>query len=383
MRSRAWAAATVAFATGAMVVAGCGGGASPNRTEPPATSRDVVTGCPPGTHPDRAGPAGQARPEALQGMLSAAVDADSARLVVLAAVRVDKLRTRPETWTLDLCTNTWQRQHPTDGPSAAPDTQLVYDAADDVVIAWSPRERVSWAYDVVRDEWTRLAAAPAAPQGALQDVVYDPTGRRVILRDGSDGRLWSYRFRTDSWRALAGTSATGDDGTDESDFHSYLVADPARHQLILVQNSYTSPARTWRFDLDTRRWTRYPTATPDVINGYDETGGEIVFDPGADRALLLGYARLVAFDPGAGTWREVTVHEPLVVPESGDDTSMHTGPLVRTRHTLVYDPVNARVLVVGGMYHRSEPSEPFRWTRSRDVWAYETANDTWTELVAP
>lgn len=85
----------------------------------------------------RPGPAGQARPEAIVGMLSAAVDADSATLVALIAARGQARAVRTETWTLDLCTNTWRRRHPAYAPVAASWTNLVHDASADVVVALS------------------------------------------------------------------------------------------------------------------------------------------------------------------------------------------------------------------------------------------------------
>jgi hypothetical protein len=305
--------------------------------------------------------------------MSAAVDVDSARLVALVARPGGAKGLHGETWTLDLCTNTWHQQHPARSPSGGPDTQLVYAADADVVFAWSPRERKGWVYDLQRDEWTRVARAP---QPVLEDPVHSQDGPgSVILRDGANGALWSYDVSSNSWTRLAGPSLARDDGTQEADYHSFMVADPQRGQLILVQNAYTDPARTWLFDLDLRQWHQLTGATPEVITGYDETGSEVVFDRHADTLLLLGNAKLVAFSPSGNTWREVALPKLL----AGTDGSGPTGPLARLRHTLAYDPINARVLVLGGVSRRGVDPD---WVRADDVWAYDTPSNTWTELVA-
>jgi hypothetical protein len=307
--------------------------------------------------------------------MSAAVDVDSAKLVALVARPGGRLGLHGETWTLDLCTNTWRRQHPAHSPSGMAETQLVYATDADVVFAWSPRERQGWVYDLQRDEWTRVARAP---RPALEDPVHSQDGPgSVILRDGGNGALWSYDISSSSWSRLAGPSLARDEETETADYHSFMVADPTRGQLILVQNAYTEPGRTWLFDLHRGQWTQLPGATPEVVTGYFETGGEVVFDRHADTLLLLGNAKLEAFTPASNTWREVALPKSVA---SGPDTQQPTGPLARSRHTLVYDPINARVLVLGGSSRRGADPE---WVRADDVWAYDTTSDTWTELVAP
>ena len=61
--------------------------------------------CPPDTDPDTPGPADQDRPEAgWAGNMAAAFDRHTGRIVY-----VDTLG---ETWTFDVCTNTWHRMNP-------------------------------------------------------------------------------------------------------------------------------------------------------------------------------------------------------------------------------------------------------------------------------
>jgi hypothetical protein len=338
-------------------------------------ARQAVPGCPSSADPDRPGPADQARPGGDGGILPAAADARSAMLVAQSG---------RETWVLDLCTNTWQQRHP--ARSAPWPTALVYDADSDLVVSLA-----GMAYDVDRDEWASLAPPR---HRRLEDPAYDAGSGRLFLRDGRTGALWSFNVDSDTWRRVPGGDGPGDrDPTGstgleecspatgcEHHFGSYMVADPTRHQLLLVQTDTVASGRTWRFDLTTHRWSRLEATPPALHNGYAESGREIVFDEAADEVLLLGYARMAAFDPDTGTWRDIALDERMVSrPSSG--LQMPTGLLARSGHTLVYDPVNTRVLLLGGQYHPGGQPDPSRWVRTSDVWAYDTPSDTWTELV--
>lgn len=380
MRVNSRCRATIGLAVGALLLAACSDGTSsrsPSQSQEMA--RQPVSGCPLGADPDRSGPADQARPGGVEGILPAATDANSALLVAQSG---------RETWILDLCTNTWQQRHPSLKPPLLPNpATLVYNADSDLVVS-------SWAgmaYDVERDQWASLAP----PQHRrLEDAVYDTGSERLFMRDGRTGALWSFNVDSDTWRRVPGGDGPGDrDPTGstaleecspptgcEHHFGSYMVADPTRHQLILVQTDAMARGRTWRFSLTTHRWSRLEATPPALHNGYVESGREIVFDEAADEVLLLGYAKMAAFDPDTGTWRDIALDERMASrPSSG--LQMATGPLARFGHTLVYDPVNKRVLLLGGQYHPGDQPDPRRWVQASDVWSYDTPSNTWTELV--
>ena len=92
--------------------------------------------CPPGSTPDEPGPVDQARPPY---ELAMAFDRRAGRLLALA-----QIDNGLQTWTFDVCTNTWTRMHPNQEPPRTT-RQLVYDVDSDVTIA-SDGTRM-WAYD--------------------------------------------------------------------------------------------------------------------------------------------------------------------------------------------------------------------------------------------
>ena len=373
MRTNRQSRLTIGLVAAALLLAGCGGGtdsrsfskASETTPSEGTATEPSLPGCPSGA---------QVRPDPAEGILPAAVDVNSATLVALAAGD-----TAPTTWVLDLRTNTWTRQHPTTAPEPI-GTQLVYDPAADVVLAWSGLDDRFWAYDLDTDEWTALSEGPHL---SLQDAVYEPRTGRVLLRDPASGSLWAHDPGSDTWRRLPGRPGPRDRTTDEQKFYSFMVGDPGGHQLILVETlgqflpGMGLPAgRTWRFDLTTHRWSRLHAQPPAVNAGYGESGREIVLDEAADKVLLLGDGVLAAFDPATQRWRTIHLDWRLASTAGG------FGPLTRLGHTVVYDPVHGRILVLGGINRPGSPrpgDDP--WAVACDVWAYETASDTWTELV--
>ena len=58
------------------------------------------------------------------------------------------------------------------------------------------------------------------------------------------------------------------------------------------------------------------------------------------------------------------------------------GPLVRIGHTLVYDAVNKRVIMVGGSSRVGESNEDM-WQQLGDAWAFDLAENEWLRLVPP
>lgn len=160
--------------------------------------------CPDGTNPDVPGPVDQIRPgiEGV-GVVSAVFDQRAGRVVY-----VDHTG---ETWTFDVCTNTWYQMHPT---GSAPDFSfggLVYDVDSDVTVALD-LESV-YVYDANVNTWT-----PPANDGLgfdTDDIIpfggtYDPVSGLIItsnVRWTSETspiywEFWAYDVDTNEWTLL-------------------------------------------------------------------------------------------------------------------------------------------------------------------------------------
>ena len=97
--------------------------------------------CPPGTDPDEPGPVDQARPPVSPWAI--AFDRRAGKVIALAAsTKGSQTDNGLQTWTFDVCTNTWTRMHPDREPPGGGLSRLVYDAASDLTIgSTSPRDR--------------------------------------------------------------------------------------------------------------------------------------------------------------------------------------------------------------------------------------------------
>ena len=328
----------------------------------------------------------------------AAIDAQSGQLVVVSSYW-------GRTTSFDVCTNTWA------SPKRSPWTQaswggpaVVYDPGTDALIAltvsethntqaetyssathaWTrtrnPQKLLPWAYSVDLDRWALLPPIgfPAGLESAaVTHGVLDPTtGQVLFLMESAGSRtLWSY---SPGWRTLTqlgGQVPAGRSGDPT------LILDAGARRLVLILwgSSVGIPGETWTFDLFTQRWTNQHAEPPGP--NFDETASsllephrEAAFDPVSQRTFVLRNGELATYQAGTDHWDAVTEGAGAGWPSSG----WGTGPLKRTGHSLVYDPVNQRILVFGGTWQTTNGEE-----RTGDVWAYDAPTNTWTELVGP
>ena len=239
--------------------------------------------CPPGSTPDEPGPADQARPLAMAGALTAmAFDRRAGRLVALADTDFGF-----ETWTFDVCTNTWTRMHPNREPPS------------DSSFGARLRRRLR------RDDRSRLGPGGCGPMTSrptpgrrrahapVDDAplrVYEPVSGLVVAL-GDDGAgdtlglvLWSYDVETDTWTPIPQAKPLAI-GPDHEDF-----AYDASVDRIVAYSSTWEPAgtgigletRTWLFDLRTGTWSETGAVTPRFPGyGYLATRPAIVYDEAA------------------------------------------------------------------------------------------------------
>jgi hypothetical protein len=332
--------------------------------------------CPPGSTPDKPGPVDQARPAgpADQHPAEMAFDRRAGRLVALADGHASV-----ETWTFDVCTNTWTRMHPDREPP--PSTgQLVYDVDSDLTIAsdgvWM------WAYDLGANTWTLGGTAPV-DYPSLR--FYDPvSGLVVAVGDDGDedtlGReLWSYDVETDTWTPIPQAKPLTI-GPHYSDF----AYDASVDRLVAYANAW-KPAgdagdgnwlfepRTWLFDIRTGTWSGTGAATPGYSYGMWGIQPGIAYDEAAERTVMLGQGQSAAYDATADRWETLYVGTPWDEPGA-----CGSRPECRRMPTLVYDPVNERLVVYGG----------FLWTPAGgvnpdDMLAFDTRAREWTVLLEP
>jgi hypothetical protein len=321
-----------------------------------------VATCPPGSTPDEPGPVGQARPA--EERSATAFDRRAGRLVV-----VTNAGDGVETWTFDVCTNTWTQMHPNREPPGFEDNaQLVYDVDSDVTIlvsagiGGSPATPWSvWAYDLQADTWTERGAAPTTDARVF--MAYDPVsgllvGAKRYYPDPNRKELWTYEVETDTWTLIDQANAGPD--------YPVIAYDASVDRLVEYGEgaAYGGPAyETWLFDIRRGTWSRSAAERPGVVGWLTAPG--IVYDEAAERTLIFKRDPLTAYDARADLW------EILAAPET---ISPPTDPWHSAPSAYVYDAVNRRLVGwrVGGNLNQES-----------GVAALDLTNRKWTVLLEP
>jgi hypothetical protein len=279
--------------------------------------------CPPGTNPDKPGPIDQVRPPFWTSP-EMAFDRRAGRLVALIGAAESPAERPIETWTFDVCTNTWIEMHPDREPPAQVGRRLVYDADSDLTIGVHYKDWLSfpaignvWAYDLEADTWTEHGEAPT---DALE--FYDPEDDLVVASTFESTDLWDYDVETDTWTPIQQANVP-----DQSMF---MFAYDASVDRVVTTTGGDVP-ETWLFDIRTGAWSKSGAETPVVKMGMWAVPA-VVYDEAAKRTVVAGDYRWAAYDATADSWEVLF---------DGDPGEVLPKPMM-------YDPVNQRLIVWGG-----------------------------------
>jgi hypothetical protein len=280
--------------------------------------------CPPGSNPDEPGPVDQARPTSA-AVERIAFDRRAGRVVAVMSTP-DGLA--PETWTFDLCTNTWTQMHP---DRELPDFvvgQLVYDVHADAMIGIVNRPEGAlpgrvWAYDLDANTWIQKGLAPSG----VALGAYDPVSGLVVAAntvvDAID--LWTYDLATDTWTRIRQASgppcgywASAYDASVDR-WVTYRGAGWGKEKAMCL------------IDLRTGAWSGTRAVTPPDLNtGFYLLVPSVVYDEATKRTVFSDGRQLAAYDATADRWE---------ILEADPGAGL---PLL-----MVYDPLHRRLVGVG------------------------------------
>jgi hypothetical protein len=325
--------------------------------------------CPPGSTPDQPGPADQARPP-LAADQRATFDRRAGR-VVLVAAEADGVAS--ETWTFNVCTNTWTRMHPDREPGLV--SGIVYDDRADLTIATAAATSTVWEYDLAADTWTEWGATPIAKSA----LAYDSAADLIVAAGenrGGDAATVPYLFatydvRADAWRTVAMPAAFEENGG----WARMLAYDASVDRVIDYGYAWGGVEL---LDVQTGAWVEPAAPFPGYKPYYGEMRLEVAYDDAAGRTIFAGLGQVIAFDAGAQRWELL---DGLADPTAATGA---LGPTTRWGHSLVYDTVNRRLIVLGGGYNAADAGSHWRQgepVRTDDVLAFDPATRTWIELL--
>jgi hypothetical protein len=225
-------------------------------------------------------------------------------------------------------------------------------------------------------------------------AVYDPEGDRllafdpnVLTADPSSTGVLAYDLEQRAWTVLVGPDAPGEQPRVRMD--QYDVAfDTAAQQLILVitpQSETGEPGRTWRFDPVARTWSKGADIPNTLDGGYPSNGWAMAFEPVSGRTWLFADTAMLGYDALADDW--VVAERGSGWPESVMLGDVEVDPMARTAGGMVLDPVNDRLVVIGGEVRLIGDAvggfvDEGSLLPTDDVWAYDPSANNWTLLLA-
>jgi hypothetical protein len=233
-------------------------------------------------------------------------DRRAGRIVLLAQVGPS-----PETWTFDVCANTWTRMHPgrePGSPLSAP-THLIYDVDSDTTIAIDGQS--TWVYDLAYNTWRRKGVTPVVRKWNTLTWAYDPGSGLVFAADTSE--LWSYDVETDTWAMISVVPWPAG--------RASLAYDASVGRIV----AYADGREMWLFDIGTGVWAKSGADAPEVICGMGWPNAPVVHDEAAERTVV-SCSTSVAYDATADRWESL---------------ARDAGPFA------VYDPLNSRFIGLG------------------------------------
>jgi hypothetical protein len=289
-----------------------------------------------------------------------------------------------DTWTFDVCTNTWVQMHPTREPPTPAVGPLVYDVDSDVTIGvFGPDEAPGnmFVYDLKANTWREVGPfAPFANPTLASLRFYDPVSGRVIaLRDDGDDdtvglELWGYEVETDTWSPIRV------DPLAIGPHYEFFAYDASVDRLVAYARTWTGAgggdwrfeARTWLFDLRSGTWAATGTVAPGFFDaGLWGRGPGMAYDEAAARTVMLGQGHVATYEVTLDHWETLWAE-----PSEG---TCGIRPECRQVPDMVFDPVNERMIVYGGSAYTSDDG----WVDPGDLSALDVRTRTWTLLLAP
>jgi hypothetical protein len=341
-RRVAWSVAAAALLLLALVGFVFTTGSAPVTPVPPS--------CPAGSSPDEPGPIDQERPAATDFAGPIVWDSAARRLLLLPDGRTPA-------WTFDVCANTWHAMKAETTTWWRPPGAVVYDEDSDRTVAIG--DNLVEAYDLESDVWVPKGRAPMW----IAQAAFDPLSGNVLVRDEDASRLWSYDVDTNAWLEMPqGPLLPPDEGNCGFQFLDY---DQSVDRIVFyVEVCRSTGPEIWLFDPRAGSWSKAAGATPriELFIGNDQ----MVFDSVNARSVVYAGGRVAAYDAMSNEWE--------VLFDAGPGTER----FFRVENAYAFDPLNARLVAVGGRVRMGE-----EWRATDDVVAFDVRTRTWTELLAP
>ena len=292
---------------------------------------------------DLAGPSGRWRH-------AGAVDTDRNVLVLFGS---DTGET--DTWEYDLATDTWTRVVTSIGPSRRGGHAMAYDAARGRIVlsggGYLGANAEVWEYDVTTNRWTQAPSLPQARSG--HSMAFDSQRQTMVLYGGlaagtaSATDVLERSPGSATWTARPATTNPG------AQIGYAMAYDPVRQRTVLVGGGTTS-LTLWEWDGVEGLWN---VLTPTGTAPGTRSNPAAIYDNARQRLIIAGG------EGTASTWEfnGASWTQRANLPTGGRD-----------EHVMVFDPLNQRVLVHGGLVNSAGTA--------RELLAFNGSTNQWTTV---
>ena len=268
-------------------------------------------------------------------------------------------------------------------PTARDEHSMVWDPVDQKVIMFGGHSGGTsykndlWWYDPVsgtNGAWidkTTTAISPTARYGHA--MVWDPIGQKVIMFGGRGSTptykndWWWYDPIENTWIDKTTTSVSPTARCEHS-----MVWDPVGQKIIMFGAYNNNDWPYYRNDL----WFYYPVTNTWIEQFTSSTPAErsrhsMVWDPVDQKIIMFGgYGNADSF------YNDLWWYDPIENNWTEKKTNgLQDSPSLRQKHSMVWDPIRQKVIMFGG----SGPSISYK----SDVWWYDPVINNWEYKLLP
>ncbi|MHA2296871.1 MAG: Kelch repeat-containing protein [Candidatus Hodarchaeales archaeon] len=279
-----------------------------------------------------------------------------------------------DTWLFNCTSDTWVELEfgYTEKPSSMFDHSMVYDSINQQVILTGGWSGETWIFDPQDIEWTKVSSVTHPSSRNSAGMYFDPVNEKVILFGGyleDDSKAddtWIFDTANNTWTEVfpSNEKPTGRYG------HSLVYDSVNQRGLLFGGRTTVTQNDTWAYDYSSNSWTLlHPTQNPEARYWHDA-----VFDANNQNMFLFGG------DGGGvlnnGVWTDRSKNDVWMFNTQNDqwtEISPEIQLVPRSNHAMVYDSLNQRIILFGGM--GNDYSDSYG-----DTWAYDCINSKWIDL---
>lgn len=290
------------------------------------------------------------------------------------AVWEDRYTFFNDLWSYDYATNTWNELECSPRPQGRFNHMMVYDPERHQLFlfgGFSAGDRIgdTWLYDIEANEWTQLHPQDSPAPRSDAAIAYDEENGVIVLHDGycrdnsHPQDTWIYDFGENDWTLM------DPEESPKPQYGHHMIYDSFNLKAVMYGGhwSYAGTSEhgysdgVWTYDYPSDTWTKVDPATS-LPQRYwhalthDDKGTMVVFGGSGARDAVLDDTWL--YDLSTNTWERLDTDEK---------------PPERESSALVYDPVNEKFILFGGLKNVGEPP-------LNDLWVLDTAEGTWREV---